>query len=352
VKVTGITATPFRDAAAPGGEACLVKLESDSGLNGIAIARAWARPAILALAKNLLLDADPRAVEAFWQRAGECMDSHADGALSHARAVLDVACWDLKARARDEPLWKALGGSRPRANAYFRCGAADAGADWTDPDLARAIAASGVRGAKLSVGLDPEAERQQLAGLHKLLSAVTHEPQLMVDAGRRWRPKAAIGHIRDLEAEFDLTWVQGVAEPGDFLGSRQVSMGIRSAVCAGGELISLGAFKAWFHHQAANVIEIDMHHFGITGAMQLADAAYGFELPVTLAAAPGNIHAHLASVMPYFMSMEIIPPEMGTGRLASDIRLEAGWAVAGDVPGLGLSVAPDRNGEDSREAAE
>ena len=33
-------------------------------------------------------------------------------------AALDVALWDLKAKANDEPLWKTLGGARPRANSH------------------------------------------------------------------------------------------------------------------------------------------------------------------------------------------------------------------------------------------
>jgi hypothetical protein len=29
-------------------------------------------------------------------------------------------------------------------------------------------------------------------------------------------------------------------------------------------------------------------------------------VPVMLVAAPGNLHAHLAAVMPYFMSVEVV----------------------------------------------
>ena len=73
-------------------------------------------------------------------------------------------------------------------------------------------------------------------------------------------------------------------------------------------------------------------------ALELADAAYGFELPVTLAESPGNIHAHLAGVMPYFMSMEVVDPFARWPVFATDVRIEAGWAIAGDAPGNGLSV--------------
>jgi L-alanine-DL-glutamate epimerase-like enolase superfamily enzyme len=262
------------------------------------------------------------------------MTSHGDAALGHARAALDVAMWDLKAKAQSEPLWKALGGGRPRANAYLACPDGD---DGFTTRLARLTAGSGIRGGKLSVGTDPELNRQRLESLRRALEPHTREPQLMIDASGQWQPKDAIRHIRALESEFDLTWVQGVSNDGDFLGSRRVSDSIRAAVCAGKELTTLSAFLPWFHHQAATVIEIDMHHFGVTGALQLADAAFGYELPVTLAAVSGNIHVHLAAVMPSLMSVEVIMPEPGDGTVTSDVRIESGWGIAGDTPGTGLA---------------
>ena len=70
----------------------------------------------------------------------------------------------------------------------------------------------------------------------------------------------------------------------------------------------MGEFLPHFHHRSADVIQLELGAVGITGALELADAAYGFELPVTLVESPGNIHAHLAGVMPYFMSLEVIDP--------------------------------------------
>lgn len=348
MKITGITATLFRDISVPTSEACLVELHSDCGLKGVAIATPWARETILSLAKDLLMGTDPCAVTAFWQRSGLGLGGRANGALPHARAVLDVACWDLKAKAQAEPLWKTLGGSRPRANAYFSCSLVDNGSI----DIGRleqAVATGGMRGGKLTAGTDPELNQRNLGLLKQALSGATHEPQLMINAGGRWRPKEAVRHLRALESKHDLTWVQGVAEPGDFLGSRQVSNSIRAAVCAGAELSSTNAFLPYLHHHAANVIEIDMHHFGITGSMQLSDAAYGFELPVTLRAAPGNIHAHLAAVMPYFMSMEVVSPAAENGPISSGVSFQSGWGIAGDAAGTGLVVKTARLGEGPQE---
>ena len=73
-------------------------------------------------------------------------------------------------------------------------------------------------------------------------------------------------------------------------------------------LASLAEFLPHFQHRSADVVQIDIGAIGITAALQLADAAFGYELPVTLSAVPGNIHAHLAGAMPYFMSLEVVDP--------------------------------------------
>ena len=100
----------------------------------------------------------------------------------------------------------------------------------------------------------------------------------------------------------------GATHSWDFAGLKQISNAICGAVCVGGDLATRGEFRPHFDHRSADVIQLDIGAVGITGALELADAAYGYELPVTLAESPGNIHAHLAGVMPYFMSMEVVDP--------------------------------------------
>jgi L-alanine-DL-glutamate epimerase-like enolase superfamily enzyme len=78
---------------------------------------------------------------------------------------------------------------------------------------------------------------------------------------------------------------------------------------------------------------------GITGALQVADTAFGFELPVILAASPGHLNAHLAAAIPTCMSMAVHTGD-ASGLLASDVRIEDGWAVVGDAPGHGIVVDP------------
>jgi L-alanine-DL-glutamate epimerase-like enolase superfamily enzyme len=303
----------------------IVELLTDTGLTGIAIGAEVPGAPIESLVKDVLIGADPRGVRGLWQRMTESRSR------PEAIALLDGALWDLKAKANGEPLWKTLGGARPNANAY----ASGTDLAWFDL-MARDY---GLRGGKLQVGAEGDRDLERLAQLRSTLMQGTSEPPvLMIDAGERWSPTETIRRTLEIEAQFDLTWVEGAARHSDCLALKQISDAIGAAVCVGDGLASCGEFLPHLQHRSADVLRIDVGLVGITGALQLADAAFGYELPVTLAALPGNIQAHLAGAMPYFMSTEILDPVPEAPLFTSDVRIEKGRAIAGDAPGNGLAV--------------
>jgi L-alanine-DL-glutamate epimerase-like enolase superfamily enzyme len=340
VKVTSYACPPSR---APAGRhansGCVVELQTDNGLTGVAVGDHRAHAQIERLVRDMLVGADPRATSGLWQQMTEAQAARPnEGLASTTIAVLDAALWDLKAKANDEPLWKTLGGSRPRANAHGG-GMASTATDRELADRYRTLSHDfGLRGAKLVVGEDEVRDIARLTLMCTALRQGTGTPTLIVDAEQRWAPEEAIRRLRAIEREFDIAWVEGATRSGDCSGLKQISDGIRGAVCVGRGLAMRSEFLPHFHYRSADVIELDIGVVGITGALELADAAYGLELPVTLGEAPGNIHAHLASVMPYFMSMEVVDPAPVWPVLTSDVRFEAGWAVVGDAPGNGLTV--------------
>jgi len=355
MKITGVTTTLFTDTACRGGggdslphhgvetSRCLVELSADNGLSGIGIAAGWAKHSIEFLAQTALIGEDPRAATALWQTMGQRLSGKGgDGVFQHARGVLDQAVWDLKAKAQNEPLWKTLGGASPRANAYVSLSMAKRADEDVAAWIGRMSADHGFRAAKLPVGLDMGTDLQHLGLVREALKCVTTQPELMIDAGGRWWPTEARRNIRRIESEFDLSFVQHVTQTGDFLASKRLADSIRAAVCVGGGLTTVHAFLPYFHHHAANVIEIDLNYFGITGTLQLADAAYGFELPVTFSAVAGNTTVHLAAVMPNFMSMEVVDPGTGDGVVTSEVQFISGWGIAGETAGTGLSIQRGR----------
>jgi L-alanine-DL-glutamate epimerase-like enolase superfamily enzyme len=170
--------------------------------------------------------------------------------------------------------------------------------------------------------------------MQQALATSGKRPLLMIDSNEYWSPKQAIRRISQLEERFDLTWVEEPARRWDYRGLRQVSRGIKAAVATGENLHEIGDFMALIDHEAVDVVQVGSNTSGITGAMQVADMAYGFELPVALMNCPGNFMAHLAAALPNHMMMEVVQ----AGRevcFSVDMKIEDGYIVLGDSPGLG-----------------
>jgi L-alanine-DL-glutamate epimerase-like enolase superfamily enzyme len=115
-----------------------------------------------------------------------------------------------------------------------------------------------------------------------------------------------------------------------------VSQGIRAAVATGENLNEIADFMPLFANEAVDIVELGTSCSGITGAMQIADMAYGFEIPVAMMNCAGNSLAHLAAALPNHFMMEVVGAGRQVGMSLVDNHIENGWIVLGDAPGLGI----------------
>ena len=123
-----------------------------------------------------------------------------------------------------------------------------------------------------------------------------------------------------------------------------MSHGIRAAVATGENLTSVSEFMPLLLNEAADVVQISVQATGITTALRIAEMSDALGLPVALVNCPGRYAAHVAAVLPNHLMMEVVD----AGRDAvfrSDHRLEGGWIVLGDAPGLGITFDEERLAE-------
>ena len=150
--------------------------------------------AILALIEHdltpLLLGADARRIDALWRDMWQrTLYVGRGGIAAFAIAAVDIALWDLRGRALDEPLWRLLGAPRERVPAYV------GGIDLLLPldqllEQTRAALDDGFSAIKMKVGRDLLAhDVERVAAMRELLGA---EVALMVDANMRWTVAQAI----------------------------------------------------------------------------------------------------------------------------------------------------------------
>lgn len=345
MKITGVRThayeieltRPLSDANGPCGSTHLAMsalfLDTDAGLTGVSFGGG---SLVYELTERLLIGRDPRGVRGLWKRMLDYAFKGGNaGAIAGAIAALDVALWDLKAKLNGEPLWKTLGASTRRVKAY----ASDIGLSLSDDDLYRfyaRMAGMGVHAGKLKVGLNRDDDLRRLAIMRDALALSGKRPLLMVDSNEYWSPKQAIRHIRAFEETFDLVWVEEPARRWDYRGLRKVSQSVRAAVATGENLQDVGQFMALIANEAVDIVQVGVGTSGITGAMVVADMAYGFELPVAMMNCPANFMAHLAAALPNHLMMEVLDAGVDQGVIHRH-AIEDGYIVLSDDPGLGIA---------------
>jgi len=169
------------------------------------------------------------------------------------------------------------------------------------------------------------------------LSVASDNPILMIDANEYWSPKQAVRYVRRIEKEYSLTWVEEPARRWDYNGLRKVSQQITANVATGENLNSIADFFPLISNGAVDMLNISTGHSGVTGCRQIANMAMCYELPISMMNCQANFMAHVAAALPNHTTMEVVDP----GRehcLKFDSRIEDGFIILGNSPGLGIEV--------------
>jgi len=347
MKITQIRTQPYQfeftrpigDANNPYGGSYVgglaVFVDTDDGLTGITFSSAAVEPFLRGLADAYLIGQDPRGVRGLWQKMVDAVfKANNRGILNDAIGALDIALWDLKAKANNEPLWKTLGATVPKAKAY----ASGIDLNLTDDEIRQfytRMAAQGVSAGKLKVGLDIDSDLRRIGIMYDALATSGKKPQLMIDSNEYWSPKQAIRHISYFEKHVDLVWVEEPARRWDYRGLRKVSEGVKAAVATGENLDDISEFTPLIANEAVDIVQFNHGCSGITGALMVADLAYAFELPVAMMNCAANFMAHVAAAIPNHMMMEVVDAGQDAAMI-HDHHIEDGWIVLTDKPGLGI----------------
>ncbi|MDP3063636.1 MAG: galactonate dehydratase [Chloroflexota bacterium] len=91
-----------------------VKVETDEGIYGIGEAgitfREWAIEGAVRHLESLLVGQDPFRTEYLWQKMARVAFFPADKIICAAISAIDIALWDIKGKALNQPLYNLLGG--------------------------------------------------------------------------------------------------------------------------------------------------------------------------------------------------------------------------------------------------
>lgn len=341
MKITAIRGRP----AGPDNAEFLLELIADDGLVGQGPCLAECESAAGILAESILLGEDPRAVSAHWQRLSAAVAAGDDrGNGMRAAAALDIALWDLKARSEGQPLWRSLGGCRPRLPACAVLGASDSADGASAADLGELAAAHGFRAAMLEVLPKQGLSAAQVEAARTALAAAPHRAEILLRLGPEVGRDEALEALRPIEAGQDIACVQAPLSGWGGDGLKALSGEIFAAVSASGLAGPAEGLFAQDGHPGFDMLTIDVAVSGITGSLQISDAAYGYELPVMLAPSTANIAIHLAAALPNLAYLQIDPRTLDSAVSPSIARVEDGRAVTGNEIGIGLAAKPEGRG--------
>ena len=313
----------------------------EPGLTGETIGPPAAADMIDRLAP-LVVGEDPRAVKAIWQRLMDVAFKAGNaGAIKVAIASIDCALWDLRAKAHGVPLYLELGASSGEVPAY----ASGLDTPLDDDELAafygRMATEAGIHAGKLKVGRDREADLRRLDIMSSALARSGRKPGLIVDANEFWSVKQAVQRVREMEAQHELVWVEEPVRRWDVDGLRRVSDAISAPVATGENLDDVHDYVPLVRGGGVDLVQIGFHTTGITGALQVAELADAFDLPVALMNCPARFTAHMAAALPHHTMMEVF--DMGRAPAVVEVPpIRDGKIMLSSEPGSGVRFDLER----------
>ena len=327
-------------------DATIVIVRSDDGLEGYASGDDAPDRELI---ERLLAGTDPTDAVTV-HGVLESVDFH------HGRNwIVEVAIWDLVARAREEPLWRALGGERDRILAYASSGELVP----ADERVRRCVALrdAGVRAVKLR--LHSTDWRIDLPVIAAVREAVGASLEIMVDANQGWRmpgdltPRWDRATAEEFAHELERLGVYWLEEP---LPTDEVdayaALSRNGLRIAAGEMVRTAAeASALVLRGGVDVVQTDVVLAGgIEGGRRVAQVARragSSWSPHTWSNGYGllaNLHAALAfSDCPY-LEVPFDPPAWSAERrdwlLPVTVEIASDGTI-GPPDGPGLGVVPD-----------
>jgi len=342
MKVTGyetwVVRVPYEEVRAPAPQ-IILRLTTDEGLDGVAYVTPlvpWTiKPIRMAVEEfaQRVVGQDPMAVESinasFLARIPR---PQFDALARSAAGLVDVALWDIKAKALGQPLWRLLGALDNKVPTYASWNL------WWQYDietLARHGAEAvekGFRAMKYRLG-GVKTREESIARTQALRDAVGPEVDLLVDMNWSWTVDKTISVGRDLE-RFGLVWIEDPIPAHEYDGLAQISAALETPICAGETYHEAAQFRALLDRRGVDIAMIDLECGGITQWLKLASIVESYGVPIAshmctevsshvIAAIKGKTVEYIPWAEPLFKE---VPPVVD------------GMIVLSERPGLGVEL--------------
>lgn len=312
----------------------LIDVTTDEGVAGRAYAQVYLPELLPALDRTIAglatmiagLPLEPRALHTLLMR--RCRLLGVKNLTGIALGGLDMALWDTWARARGEPLARALGASLRPLKAYNSVGLYDAAAVVA---IAEQTRAAGYAGLKIKVGFPTLAE--DLAAVRAARQALGNAIALMVDYNQSLDAAEAMVRCRALDAE-GLEWIEEPVLADDLAGCARIAGAIATPIQIGENFNGTAEMRAAIAAGASDRVMPDPQFIhGVTGWLEAAALAQAAGLPMSSHTFV-EASAQLLCATPTADWLEVLDAAGGLRR--APLVLRDGALLPWDAPGIGL----------------
>lgn len=330
-----------------------VKVFTDQGITGVGEAGLWGRELAVAecirSAEAQLVGQDPSRLDHLWQKLFRGTFWRGGPVLGSAISAIDIALWDINAKALGVPVYRLLGGkSRDRVRCYAHLGDVD-----RDTMVARAQAfvAEGWTVVRYAVLQDMAtgvfepgtAIRRCVGDTAAVREAVGRDVDIVIDFHVRLNPNYAIELGRALEPyhPFFLEDPIRAENPGSY---RMVREHVSLPIATGEHLVGKWEFRELIEQDLINYARPDLCIFGgLTEAKKLAGwcETHYIDMAPHNPLGPISTAACLAlcTAVPNFGVLELSwRPGMMSEVIRGAPRLEGGYLIPSEEPGLGVDL--------------
>ncbi|MCZ6871538.1 MAG: mandelate racemase/muconate lactonizing enzyme family protein [Gammaproteobacteria bacterium] len=273
----------------------------------------------------ILLGKDPRPIEARYWDLYRMARQSPGGIAAKAIAGIELALWDIKAKALGVPVYELLGGPiRTRQRVYWsHCGSSRAGnyeaigvppiRTWSDISaLGKEVVERGFTALKTNIvypgdpahvyrggfgggagTTDGTIDNATIDHIHTLIGtfrdAVGPNVDIALDLNFNFRVEAATRICNALE-DLRMMWVEiDMYEPE---GLREIRDATSVPICSGENLYTPRDYRRYFEARSMDVCMVDVPWNGLSVSKKVADMAESFEVNC----APHNYYSHLSTL--------------------------------------------------------
>ena len=252
------------------------------------------------------------------------------GVVRMALSALDMALWDALAIAAGVPLATLLGSAPRPLRAYNSCGLGLMSPE-AAADEAERLLEGGFQAMKLRLGHASLAE--DLAATRAVRKRLPDSVLVMTDYNQALSVSQALERGRALQSE-GVTWLEEPVRHDDYRGNAQVARALDLPLQLGENFNGPLDMEKALDAAACDLVMPDIARIGgVTGWMQAARIAEQRGMPMSSHLMP-EASAHVLAATPTCDWLEYV--DWSDVLLTEPLRIEDGYAVMSDRPGVGL----------------